>query len=90
MVGHLTRGVVGGALGTATKELVALAIAVAQGCGHCIELHARAAASHGAAEGEVAEALGVAILMSGGPGTRGPGHVPAGLVPLRRPETASG
>lgn len=58
-----------GALGTGFKELIALAIAVTQGCERCIDIHARASAFHGAQEDEVAEALGVAVLMSGGPGT---------------------
>jgi AhpD family alkylhydroperoxidase len=58
-----------GALSTATKELIALAIAVAEECDGCISSHARGAARHGATEQEVAEAIGVAILMTGGPGT---------------------
>ncbi len=49
------------------KELMALAIAVADGCDGCIAFHARAAAIKGASEPEVAEALGVALLMAGGP-----------------------
>jgi len=49
------------------KELIALAIAVAEGCDGCIAYHARAAALKGASESEVAEALGVALLMAGGP-----------------------
>lgn len=58
-----------GALSGKTKELMALAIGVTQRCDGCIAYHARAAAGQGATEDEVAEALGVAILMSGGPGT---------------------
>jgi AhpD family alkylhydroperoxidase len=49
------------------KELIALAIAVAHGCDGCIAYHARAAALKGASDTEVAEALGVALLMAGGP-----------------------
>ena len=52
-----------------TKELIALAIATAQHCDGCIASHARGAASAGATEAEVAEALGVCIQMMGGPGT---------------------
>jgi AhpD family alkylhydroperoxidase len=70
-----------GALDTKTKELMALAIAVAQGCERCIDIHARAAQDHGAAEAEVAEALGVAILMSGGPGTS---YAPVAFAAYRR------
>jgi AhpD family alkylhydroperoxidase len=50
-----------------TKELVALAIAVIKECDGCIAYHAGAAARLGATEGEVAEILGVALLMGGGP-----------------------
>lgn len=49
------------------KELVALAIAVAVHCDGCIDYHARAAARRGATEQEAAEALGVTVLMGGGP-----------------------
>lgn len=58
-----------GALSTRTKELMALAISIVDECDGCISSHARGAARHGATEGEVAETIGVAILMSGGPGT---------------------
>lgn len=57
------------ALPRRTKELIALAIAVSDHCDGCIAAHARGAASAGASEDEVAEALGVAIMMMGGPGT---------------------
>jgi AhpD family alkylhydroperoxidase len=66
--GSLHRAAVAdGALPAATKELIALAIAVTRGCDGCIASHARAAARHGASPEEVAEALGVALLMNGGP-----------------------
>lgn len=58
-----------GALDTKTKELIALGIAVATRCDGCIASHARGAAKAGATADEVAEALGVAILLTGGPGT---------------------
>ncbi len=58
-----------GSLDTKTKELIALAIAVTRECDGCIASHAHGAAQQGATESEVAEALGVAILMNGGPGT---------------------
>ena len=58
-----------GALDAKTKELIALAIAVAKQCDGCIASHARGAARRGATAEEVAEARGVAILMNGGPGT---------------------
>jgi AhpD family alkylhydroperoxidase len=58
-----------GALSAKTKELIALAIAVSRQCDGCIASHARGAARRGAIDDEVAEALGVAVLMNGGPGT---------------------
>lgn len=66
----LHRGAMGdGALSARTKELVALAIAITRECDGCIASHARSAARRGATEAEVAEAIGVTILMNGGPGT---------------------
>ena len=58
-----------GALETKTKELIALAIGVAEGCDGCIASHARAAARAGATRQEAAEAIGVTFLMKGGPAT---------------------
>lgn len=58
-----------GALDALTKELIALAIAVTRECDGCIAAHARGAAQQGATAEAVAEAIGVAILMNGGPGT---------------------
>src|SRR3954447_22786777 len=58
-----------GVLDVKTKELIALAIAVTSQCDGCIAAHARRAVRRGAAEREAAEAIGVAIAMSGGPGS---------------------
>ena len=58
-----------GALPRRVKELIALAIAVTRECDGCIGAHARGAAHQNATEAEVAEAMGVAIMMNGGPGT---------------------
>ena len=58
-----------GALDEKTKELIALAIAVSKECDGCLASHALRAARTGPTEEEVAEALGVAIAMNGGPGT---------------------
>lgn len=55
------------ALDTKTKELMALAIAVAQRCDGCIAFHTHDALKAGATEQEIAETLGVAIVMGGGP-----------------------
>lgn len=56
-----------GALDRKTKEIVAVAIAVAGRCDACIGYHARGARRAGATRQELAEALGVAIQMGGGP-----------------------
>ncbi len=58
-----------GALEAKTKELIALAIAVSKECDGCISAHAHAAVRHGATPAEAAEAIGVTILMNGGPAT---------------------
>lgn len=56
-----------GALSTGLKEAAALAISVVKRCDGCIAYHAKAAARAGASPEEVAELLGVALLMDGGP-----------------------
>jgi AhpD family alkylhydroperoxidase len=58
-----------GALPARVKELIALAISVTRECDGCIAAHALGAARRHATEEEVAEALGVAVVMNGGPGT---------------------
>jgi AhpD family alkylhydroperoxidase len=51
------------------KELIALAIAVADRCDGCIASHARGSVRTGATPAEVAETMGVTIMMGGGPST---------------------
>lgn len=58
-----------GELSTKMKELIAVAIAVVDGCDGCIASHAQAAARAGATRQEAAEAIGVTFLMKGGPAT---------------------
>ncbi|HET9731368.1 MAG TPA: carboxymuconolactone decarboxylase family protein [Acidimicrobiales bacterium] len=58
-----------GAVPTRLKEVVAMTIAAVQHCDGCIGYHAKAAARAGATAEEVAEILGVALLMDGGPGS---------------------
>jgi AhpD family alkylhydroperoxidase len=58
-----------GTLPARLKEGVALAIAAAKQCDGCIAHHAEAAARAGAKPAEIAELLGVVVLMDGGPGT---------------------
>lgn len=58
-----------GVLDRKTKELIALAIGVVEGCDGCIASHGQAAARAGASRQEAAEAIGVTFLMHGGPAT---------------------
>jgi len=55
-----------GQLDAKTRELMALAVAVALRCDGCITVHTAEAAKLGATEAEVAEALGVAVAISAG------------------------
>jgi AhpD family alkylhydroperoxidase len=56
-----------GALTTKVKELIALGIAVCATCDYCIAIHVKKCFDAGATKDEIAEVLGVAILMGGGP-----------------------
>lgn len=67
---NLHRAAMGnGVLDEKTKELIALAVAITRQCDGCIAAHARGCVRRGASEEEVAEMIGVAIMMNGGPGT---------------------
>jgi len=57
----------GEALDGKTKELVALAIAVATHCAPCIPYHAEGAIKAGASRAAVAETLAMAVYMGAGP-----------------------
>lgn len=56
-----------GALDKKTKELIALAIGVAVHCDGCIGFHIKALVELGVTREELAETLGMAIYMGGGP-----------------------
>jgi AhpD family alkylhydroperoxidase len=56
-----------GALPAKIKELMAVSIAVRECCDGCIASHVRSAVRKGATAEEMAEAIGVAIQMGGGP-----------------------
>lgn len=56
-----------GALDLPTKELIALAIAVTVRCEGCVSFHLADALRAGASRAQIVEALGVAVLMGGGP-----------------------
>jgi AhpD family alkylhydroperoxidase len=56
-----------GELSAKVKELMAVGIAVREGCDGCIASHVRSAVRKGANAQEMAETIGVAIQMGGGP-----------------------
>ena len=56
-----------GKLAARDKELIALAVGLAQGCAGCIVFHTEGALKAGASREQVLEAAGVAVLMAGGP-----------------------
>jgi AhpD family alkylhydroperoxidase len=58
--GDLSRGV---------KELLAIVIAITRECDGCIVAHTRGAVRAQVTRQELAEAIGVAILLNGGPAT---------------------
>ncbi len=56
-----------GSLSRKNKELIALGIAITVRCDGCIAFHVNSCLVAGASGEEIAEAIGVAILMGGGP-----------------------
>jgi AhpD family alkylhydroperoxidase len=58
-----------GELSRLTKELLAMVISITRECDGCIVAHTRGALRAGATRQQIAEAIGVAIALNGGPGT---------------------
>lgn len=58
----------GGSLDLATRELIAVGVAVTTQCPFCIEDHARRAVKAGASKADVAEAVMVAAALRAGGG----------------------
>ncbi len=56
-----------GALSAKMKELISLGIAITVRCDGCIAYHVHDAIKAGASREEIAETIGVAVLMGGGP-----------------------
>ena len=56
-----------GALSKKTKELIAFAIGITVRCDGCLAHHSLAVLKAGATREEVAEMIGVTLLMGGGP-----------------------
>ena len=55
-----------GALSNKNKELMAFAVAIAVHCEPCVKIHARRAIKGGASPEEIAEAVGVVVMLCGG------------------------
>lgn len=56
-----------GVLSAKTKRLMMVSVAVALRCEHCIRVHVKAAVELQASRAEILEAVGVSILLAGGP-----------------------
>ena len=56
-----------GALDKKTKELIAIALSVAGRCDPCIGFHVQTYVQLGGTRAELADALGMAVYMGGGP-----------------------
>jgi AhpD family alkylhydroperoxidase len=68
-----------GALSVREKELIAMAIGLAQRCTPCINLHVQGCVKAGATREQILEAAGVAVMMHGGPAYT---HVPEVIAAL--------
>jgi AhpD family alkylhydroperoxidase len=75
------------ALDGKTKELIALAIAVAVRCDDCIGFHVKAAFEQGASREEVTEALGMAIYMGAGPSVMYASHALEAFSQFANPDS---
>ena len=75
-----------GALDTKSKELICLGIAVAIRSDPCIAFHTRGSLVAGATEEEIVEALGVAIVMGGGPSVAYATHAMEAMEQLKTTE----
>ncbi len=79
-----------GVLDSKTKELIALAIAVASHCEDCLIFHTQTALQAGATREEIMETLGVALVMGGGPALMYATHVLEVLDQLQALSETSG
>jgi AhpD family alkylhydroperoxidase len=73
-----------GALSLREKELIALAIGLADRCSPCIQLHVQGCLQAGATREQILEAAGVAVMMQGGPAFT---HVPEVIAALEHLES---
>ncbi len=56
-----------GAVPQRVKEMLAIAIGITSHCADCIGFHVKAGLRHGLTREELADVVGVAIVMGGGP-----------------------
>lgn len=56
-----------GALDVKTKELIAVALSIAEHCEWCVAFHVKNAIEAGATKEEIMDACFVAVMMGGGP-----------------------
>jgi len=77
------------ALDGKTKELIALAVAVAVRCDDCIAFHAKAVVDQGATRDEVLETLGMAIYMGAGPSAMYASHALGAFAQFEAAKTAA-
>lgn len=68
-----------------TRELIALAVAVTTRCDGCIAFHSAEAVKHGVTDGEIAEALGVAVNLNAGAAMVYSAHVLDAIDNLKQP-----
>lgn len=58
-----------GVLSVKTKELIAITVSIIVKCQPCINAHIKGCLKAGVTREELVDAIGVAVLMAGGPGT---------------------
>jgi AhpD family alkylhydroperoxidase len=87
--GELGRAAIApGVLDTKTKELIALALGVAERCDPCIGFHMQALVKLGVTRQEIDETLGVTTYMGGGPSLMYAANAIAAFDELSRPTSA--
>lgn len=75
-----------GALSVREKELIALGIGLSERCMPCVNLHVQKSLGAGATREQILEAVGVAVMMNGGPVFT---HVPEVIAALDHLEEKS-
>ena len=73
-----------GSITALEKEFIAVGIAVAANCAHCIRLHVKKCFEAGATKEQILEAASVAVMMGGGPAYT---HIPVVIDTLETLDT---